>query len=170
MGAGKPGPLQSNKCSKSLSHLSSPKSYVFHSPWTCWTWNRLWMFSQIINLMDMHVNIHRRPWVSLSFQTTWILVTDILLRLKCAVCTWKHVLRKYLELSDIPVLVIVATDLCVNCIVYGQKKSPHISRVVASTMWPNDPEVLKAFRMPTAIISSLYYIHIYTEHLKSTMG
>lgn len=52
-------------------------------------------------------------------------------------CTWRHVLGKYLELSTIPVLVIVATDLGAS-IVQGQRKSPHVSRVVTSQVRPND--------------------------------
>lgn len=51
--------------------------------------------------------------------------------------TWRQVLRKYLELSTIPVLVFVSTDLCAS-IVQGQRKSPHVSGVVTSQVRPND--------------------------------
>ena len=54
-----------------------------------------------------------------------------------SVWTWRQVLRKYLELSTVPVLVFVTTDLCAS-IVQGQRKSPHVSGVVTSQVRPND--------------------------------
>lgn len=46
-------------------------------------------------------------------------------------------LRKYLELSTIPVLVFVTTHVCAS-VVQGQRKSPHVSGVVTSPVRPDD--------------------------------